>query len=176
MSQLNLEHLRTGWCWNPFCFCLVFVIVASSSFLFAADAFCPTEEQGLWGDGARRIGRAIELEEPQVLVAFSWGAALAMRLLAVTLEGRERRAASMDGPATGEVVASFASVHSRNQSMGGTSICTAEVWDDVELDLPMESPQLAAATAISCASTLVQRRISRSSLGGDSFSDSRRRP
>ena len=39
-----------------------------------------------------------------------------------------------------------------------------QVWDDVELDLPMESPQLAAATAISCASTLV-RRISRNSLG-----------
>lgn len=100
---------------------------------------------------------------------------LAVEKIVVTLEGRERRAASMDAPGTGEVVASFASVHSRNQSMGGTSICTAEVWDDVELDLPMESPQLAAATAISCASTLVQRRISRSSLGGDGFSDSRRR-
>ena len=47
--------------------------------------------------------------------------------------------------------------------------CTGprQVWDDVELDLPMESPQLAAATAISCASTLVQRRISRSSLGAE---------
>ena len=31
----------------------------------------------------------------------------------------------------------------------------------------MESPQLAAATAITCASTLVQRRISRSSLGAE---------
>lgn len=40
-----------------------------------------------------------------------------------------------------------------------------KVWDDVELDLPMESPQLAAATAISCAHTLVRRR-SRTSLGG----------
>lgn len=46
---MEFGDLRIGWCWNPFCFCLVFVIVASSTLLFAADAFFPIEEQGLWG-------------------------------------------------------------------------------------------------------------------------------
>ena len=57
------------------------IVLHSSSHNFQPSPPGPTSH--LQQDGVRRIGHAIELEAPQVLVAFSWGAALAMHLMAV---------------------------------------------------------------------------------------------